>query len=189
METKKNEYYIPKIEEFEEGFEYEQYISGSGNYNLYEKGWEEGWVRAKVKSTYKDTIDYNAIFDLHWKTATEKEADETTKKHMRWVFDAMSEVAKQCQEQDSLPSDAVSEKWYDENIDKDCSPSSAIYKFRLWLKEIKASTGQKIDSSITINELQKIKEVATSNGYESEILQKTISEIDKSIERLKTGGK
>lgn len=34
-----------------------------------------------------------------------------------------------------LPSDEECEKWYDENIDKDCSASSGIYKFRLWLKE------------------------------------------------------
>ncbi len=33
-----------------------------------------------------------------------------------------------------LPSDEDVEKWYIDNIDKDCSASSAIYKFRLWLK-------------------------------------------------------
>ncbi len=37
----------------------------------------------------------------------------------------------------SLPSDGETEKWFDENIgvNSDCSASSAIYKFRLWLKE------------------------------------------------------
>lgn len=37
----------------------------------------------------------------------------------------------------SLPSDSETEKWFIENIgvNNDCSASSAIYKFRLWLKE------------------------------------------------------
>ena len=35
----------------------------------------------------------------------------------------------------SLPHDDECEKWFNENIDKDCSASSAVYKFRLWLKE------------------------------------------------------
>ena len=37
----------------------------------------------------------------------------------------------------SLPSDGETEKWFKENIGivNDCSASSAIYKFRLWLKE------------------------------------------------------
>ena len=37
----------------------------------------------------------------------------------------------------SLPSDGETEKWFEENIGtvNDCSASSAIYKFRLWLKE------------------------------------------------------
>lgn len=37
----------------------------------------------------------------------------------------------------SLPSDGETEKWFKENIGivNDCSSASAIYKFRLWLKE------------------------------------------------------
>lgn len=37
----------------------------------------------------------------------------------------------------SLPSDGETEKWFEKNIGivNDCSASSAIYKFRLWLKE------------------------------------------------------
>lgn len=34
-----------------------------------------------------------------------------------------------------LPSDKETETWFDENIAEGCSASSAIYKFRLWLKE------------------------------------------------------
>jgi len=34
-----------------------------------------------------------------------------------------------------LPIDDEVVKWYTENIDKDCSASSAIYKFRLFLKD------------------------------------------------------
>ena len=40
-----------------------------------------------------------------------------------------------------FPTDKEVEKWFDENIgydkEKPCSASSAIYKFRLWLKERK----------------------------------------------------
>lgn len=35
----------------------------------------------------------------------------------------------------SLPTDAQVKDWFDENIEKDCSASSAIYKFRIWLKQ------------------------------------------------------
>lgn len=36
-----------------------------------------------------------------------------------------------------LPTNAETEKWFEDNIGivNDCSASSAIYKFRLWLKE------------------------------------------------------
>jgi hypothetical protein len=36
-----------------------------------------------------------------------------------------------------IPTDEESEKWYEENIgiNNDCSASSAIYKFRLWLRD------------------------------------------------------
>lgn len=33
-----------------------------------------------------------------------------------------------------LPNDEQVAQWFTENINKDCSPSSAIYKFRLWLQ-------------------------------------------------------
>ena len=38
-----------------------------------------------------------------------------------------------------LPTDSESEKWFEENIGivNNCSASSAIYKFRLWLRERK----------------------------------------------------
>lgn len=35
----------------------------------------------------------------------------------------------------SLPTDQETCDWYNDNIDKDCSASSAVYKFRLWLVE------------------------------------------------------
>ncbi len=35
-----------------------------------------------------------------------------------------------------LPNDEQVSNWYTENIDADCSASSAIYKFRLWLKSL-----------------------------------------------------
>lgn len=43
----------------------------------------------------------------------------------------------------SLPSDGETEKWFEENIGivNDCSASSAIYKFRLWLKERREGNG------------------------------------------------
>lgn len=56
----------------------------------------------------------------------------------------MEEYANQpCQSQggftENLPTDTETEKWFSENIgndkEKPCSASSAIYKFRLWLKE------------------------------------------------------
>lgn len=33
-----------------------------------------------------------------------------------------------------LPADDAVQNWFENNIDKDCSASSAIYKFRLWLE-------------------------------------------------------
>jgi hypothetical protein len=33
------------------------------------------------------------------------------------------------------PSDKEVETWFTENVEEDCSASSAIYKFRLWLKD------------------------------------------------------
>jgi len=38
---------------------------------------------------------------------------------------------------DILPDDEETSKWFDENIgtNEDCSASSAIYKFRVWLNE------------------------------------------------------
>ncbi len=33
-----------------------------------------------------------------------------------------------------IPTDKEAEKWFNENIDKKCSASSGIYKFRLFLK-------------------------------------------------------
>ena len=41
----------------------------------------------------------------------------------------------------NLPTDDETQKWFDENIAKDCSASSAIYKFRLWLKEREEKNG------------------------------------------------
>lgn len=35
------------------------------------------------------------IFNFHWKMSTGKEADETTRRHMTWVFNAMNEHASQ----------------------------------------------------------------------------------------------
>lgn len=42
-----------------------------------------------------------------------------------------------------LPVDNEVSKWFEENIDKGCSASSAIYKFRLWLKELNVGAGVK----------------------------------------------
>lgn len=35
-----------------------------------------------------------------------------------------------------LPADDAVQNWFEENIDKECSASSAIYKFRLWLESL-----------------------------------------------------
>jgi excinuclease UvrABC ATPase subunit len=52
-------------------------------------------------------------------TQLQKEVISLIKKHARW----------------SLPTDSEVGEWYDLNIDSETSASSAIYKFRLWLKE------------------------------------------------------
>ena len=39
-----------------------------------------------------------------------------------------------------LPTDEEVAAWYDETILPDCSASSAIYLFRLWLKELSPSS-------------------------------------------------
>jgi hypothetical protein len=46
-----------------------------------------------------------------------------------------TEIIKEDEIKNNLPTDEETQKWFDENIAKDCSASSAIYKFRLWLKE------------------------------------------------------
>lgn len=38
-----------------------------------------------------------------------------------------------------LPADDAVQNWFEENIDKECSASSAIYKFRLWLESLQAT--------------------------------------------------
>lgn len=52
----------------------------------------------------------------------------------------------------SMPNDKQVEEWYDINIGdrSDCSPSSAIYKFRLWLADASAMTGK--EGWVDINE-------------------------------------
>jgi hypothetical protein len=65
-----NKYYVPQIGEFHEGFEYEQYIPGSGNdyqkivfslsdsnfvANCYSQNLQAGWIR--VKYLDKDNIE------------------------------------------------------------------------------------------------------------------------------------
>lgn len=39
-----------------------------------------------------------------------------------------------------LPADDAVQNWFEENIDKECSASSAIYKFRLWLRSLQNAT-------------------------------------------------
>lgn len=61
-------------------------------------------------------------------------------RHFAKVLEMEREQVKNCATPDagqSLPTDSDVEKWFDENIgvNSDCSASSAIYKFRLWLKE------------------------------------------------------
>lgn len=36
----------------------------------------------------------------------------------------------------ALPADDAVQNWFEENIDKECSASSAVYKFRLWLESL-----------------------------------------------------
>lgn len=38
-----------------------------------------------------------------------------------------------------LPADDAVQNWFEENIDKECSTSSAIYKFRLWLESLQVT--------------------------------------------------
>lgn len=35
-----------------------------------------------------------------------------------------------------LPADDAVQNWFEENVDKECSASSAVYKFRLWLESL-----------------------------------------------------
>jgi len=46
------------------------------------------------------------------------------------------------EEAEILPNDSETEEWFDENVDKNCSASSAIYKFRLWLADRLAAFGK-----------------------------------------------
>lgn len=45
-------------------------------------------------------------------------------------------VVKEQQPGMSLPAADAVQNWFEENIDKDCSASSAVYKFRLWLESL-----------------------------------------------------
>lgn len=38
----------------------------------------------------------------------------------------------------SLPANDAVQNWFEENVDKECSASSAVYKFRLWLESLQA---------------------------------------------------
>lgn len=38
-----------------------------------------------------------------------------------------------------LPANDAVQNWFEENIDKECSASSAIYKFRLWLESLQVT--------------------------------------------------
>lgn len=38
-----------------------------------------------------------------------------------------------------LPADDAVQNWFEENIDKECSASSAVYKFRLWLESLQVT--------------------------------------------------
>ena len=66
--------------------------------------------------------------------------------------------------EEEYPSDAEVEKWFTENIDANCSASSAIYKFRLWLKD-------------------RYRTLATPSLPPSE--EKGVEALEKEIERLK----
>ncbi len=72
-----NKYYIPTIEEFHVGFEYETYVAGSNTeykkmaysltsplvHNAYAQGLQEGWIRVKY-------LDKEDIESLGWKFGT-----------------------------------------------------------------------------------------------------------------------
>lgn len=38
-----------------------------------------------------------------------------------------------------LPADDAVQNWFEENIDKECSASSAVYKFRQWLESLQVT--------------------------------------------------
>jgi len=51
-------------------------------------------------------------------------------------------LVKSKEEAGVLPNDSETEEWFDININDDCSASSAIYKFRLWLADRLAAFGK-----------------------------------------------
>lgn len=61
-----------------------------------------------------------------------------------------------------IPTDKEVSKWYDENIDKDCSASSAIYKFRQWLEEYKLLNNKPTDEEYEDKILGEMLELAKS---------------------------
>lgn len=53
-----------------------------------------------------------------------------------------------------LPADDAVQNWFEENIDKECSASSAIYKFRLWLRSLQ-TTPPSSESKFIVAEISK----------------------------------
>ena len=103
----------------------------------------------KILETEGAAYMLNQLFiDLVKENDVEKRHD--IHKH-NWdnVLDALKSYTPLPQEQREVPTDQEVKDWYDANIGNDpenpCSASSAIYKFRQWLKE-RESTGYKIGS-------------------------------------------
>lgn len=67
-----------------------------------------------------------------------------------------------------LPADDAVQNWFEENIDKECSASSAIYKFRLWLKSLQCQAAVLAHRSQILSEYKQYKENLKYLGGASE---------------------
>lgn len=71
----------------------------------------------------------------------------------------------------ALPADDAVQNWFEENIDKECSASSAIYKFRLWLGSLQREFQVKRQQAIGLGLIEDEQPAAVSqDAHEKEIM-------------------
>lgn len=85
----------------------------------------------QCSESHRRSVDSHCIE----KELLQKEIEDLKEQNEKFAIDPLIKGSDAVE----LPTDSESEKWFEENIGivNNCSASSAIYKFRLWLRERK----------------------------------------------------